>query len=165
MIQPEIIIVPAFFATIAYVAWVFVTASQRKQRTKLLTDFHGKLLDKLGSVKDFSEFLHTPAGSRFMQDLAAEPLAAAAGPRERILRAGQIGAVLICLGIGLLLLGFTAPLSPGGGQEGFAAVGAIALSLGVGFAASAVTSFRVARVLGLLKATPDTRALDRVSEA
>lgn len=150
MQNPEIIIVPAFFATIAYVAWVWLSTSQRKQRVKLLTEFHTRLLDKLGSVKDFGEFMQTDAGSKLMADLASEPVSA--GPHDRIMRAAQIGIVLVCLGGGLLMLSFFSPLAAS--QEGFTAIGAIALSLGIGFVLSAVASYRLAGMLGLLARTP-----------
>lgn len=164
MRNPEIIIVPAFFATIAYVAWVFVTASLRKQRMKLLTEFHGKLLDKLGAVKDFSDFIHTPAGSRFMQALAAEPLTAS-GPRERILRAGQLGIVLSSLGLGLLAISFFwSPYAPDTGQTAFASLGVIALSLGIGFGASAAASYRMSGALGLLGGRESTASTTATSE-
>jgi hypothetical protein len=146
--HPEIIIVPFFFSTIGYIVWVLVTASQRKQRLRLVTEFHSKLLDKLGSVKDFGEFLQTDAGARFMKDLASEP-AVTGATHERILRAAQLGAVFSCLGLGLVLLGFFVDV-PGRGQEGLTTVGVVALSLGVGFAASAAAALRLARKLGLL---------------
>jgi hypothetical protein len=149
--NPEVVVVPSFFVTIGYVVWVWVNASQRKQRLKLMTEFHGKLIDRLGSFKDFSEFLHTPAGTRFMQDLASDP-ASVGSPQDRILRAAQFSAVLICLGIGLLLISvFWSPSAPARGQSVFATIGAIALSLGIGFAVSAVASYRLAGVLGLLR--------------
>lgn len=148
--MPEIVILPAFFATIGYVVWVFATAWQRRQRTKLLVDFNTRLLDKLGSVKDFSEFLHTPAGARFMLDLAAEPQAADS-PKQRILRAAQLGIVLSSLGLGLLAISFFwSPYAPDSGQTAFASLGVIALSLGIGFGVSSAASFRVSGALGLL---------------
>jgi hypothetical protein len=148
--QPEIIILPAFSFTIGYIVWVTVNAWQRRQRLKLVTEFNSRLLDRLGSVKDFTEFLHTPAGARFMQDLSSEPVTT--GPRERILRASQTGVVLIFLGIGLLLVSFFwSPFAPETGQNAFAVIGMIALSLGVGFTVSAVASYRLAGVLGLLE--------------
>jgi hypothetical protein len=149
--QPEIIIVPSVFFTIGYVVWVSVNAWQRSRRLKMVTEFNSRLLDRLGSVKDFSEFLQTEAGTRFMQDLASEPVTS--GPHERILRAAQVGIVLICLGVGLLLLSFFSPFLAG--QEGFTAIGAIALSLGIGFTISAVASYRLAGILGILHRTAD----------
>lgn len=147
--HPEVIIIPAFFVMVGYVVWVTVTAWQRRQRLKLVTDFNSRLLERLGTVKDFSEFVQTPAGARFLQDLSSEPVMT--GPKERILRASQVGVVLVCLGIGLLLVSFFwSPSAPDTGQNAFAVLGMIALSLGVGFTVSAFASYRLAGMLGLL---------------
>lgn len=155
--QADIIIPVSLFFLVGYIVWVWVTATQRKQRLRLLTEFHSRLLDKLGSVKDFGEFLQTDAGSRFMGDLAAEP--AAAGTHERILRATQVGIVLIFLGLGLLTLGFFwSPYAPESARRTFGAFGTISLSLGIGFVVSAAASYRLAGTLGLLNrpAEPST---------
>ena len=163
MNRPEIIIVPSFFFMIGYIAWLWANAANRRQRTRMLTEFHGKLLDRLGSVSDFSQFLQTDAGARFMRDLASEPLPTS-GAQERILRAAQVGAVLICLGVGLLVLGLFNAI-PGRGDEGLTAIGVIALSVGVGFVISATVSYRLAGVLGLLPKAPDTQAVPSTSHA
>lgn len=155
MNHTEVIIVPSLFFLIGYIVWVTVNAWQRRQRLRMVTEFNSKLLDRLGTVKDFSEFLQTEAGGRFMQDLGSEP-PMASGPHERILRAAQLGTVLICLGVGLLLLSFFSPFSLGYSQPGFNAVGTISLSLGIGFVISAVASYRLAGALGLLSRAPDT---------
>ena len=150
MNHPEVIIVPALFFVLGYIVWVLVTASQRKHRLRLVTEFHSKLLDKLGSVRDFGEFLQTEAGARFMKDLASEPVMAG-GPYERILRAAQLGVVLVCLGFGMLTISFFwAPGAAESGQNAFAAMGTISVSLGVGFIASAIASYRLAGTLGLM---------------
>lgn len=158
MNHPEIIIVPSFFFMVGYICWLWTSAVQRKQRLTLLTDFNGKLLDKLGSVHDFSQFLQTDAGARFMRDLGSEPAAQASGPQERILRAAQVGVVLICLGAGLLLLGFFTSL-PGRSDDGLTTIGMIAFSVGLGFIISAAVSYRLAGILGLLHRTPDVHAV------
>ena len=153
--MPEVIIVPSLFFMIGYVVWVLANTWSRRNRLKLVTEFHSKLLDKLGSVKDFGEFVQTEAGARFMADLGAEP-AGIGGPHERILRAAQLGTVLVCLGIGLLMLSFFSPTLAGRGREAFNAVGTIALSLGVGFVISAAASYRLSGRLGLLSRASDT---------
>jgi hypothetical protein len=154
MNQPAIVIVPAFFFMVGYIVWVVTAAIQRKQRVKLITEFHSRLLDRLGSVKDFNDFVHTEAGSRFVQELASEAPAPSA-PQERILRAAQFGSVLVCLGFGLLLLTFFSPITIQAGRAGFNALGTIALSLGIGFIISAVASYRLAGMLGLLSRRSD----------
>jgi predicted phage tail protein len=147
--HPEIIIVPSLFFMIGYIVWVLANAVQRRQRLRLMTEFHTRLIDKLGSVKDFGEFIQTDAGSRFMRDLASEP--AVSAPQERILRAAQFGVVLISLGLGVLILSFFSPTWPESGRQGFNTFGVVALSLGVGFVVSAAASYRLAGVLGLLQ--------------
>ena len=154
MDRPEVIIIPSFFLMVGYVVWVTVTAWHRKQRLRMLTDFNTRLLDRLGSVKDFSDFLQTSAGAKFLQDLASEP-APVFGAQERILRAAQFGTVLVFLGLGLLTLSFFwSPYAPEAGQNAFATLGTISLSLGLGFMASAVASYRLAGTLGLLPKSP-----------
>lgn len=156
MNQPEVIIVPAMFATIGYVSWLLVTAGLRKHQLRILTEFHTRLVDKLGSVQDVSAFLATDAGSRFMRDLTTEP-ARAANPKAQILRAAQRAAVLVCVGIGAILISLSPSLRA---VEGLTIVGTLILSVGVGFAASAVIAYRLAGPLGLLDtdapATADT---------
>jgi predicted phage tail protein len=160
--HPEVFIVPTFWFLIGYIVWVWVTTSQRKQRLKLVTEFHTRLLDKLGSVKDFGEFLQTDAGSRFMKDLAAEPVTV--GPVDRIMRAAQAGVVLIFLGLGLLMVSFFwSPYAPESGQNAFGAIGAIALSLGVGFVVSAAASYRLAGALGLLNRNTESASVPAAS--
>ena len=148
--MPEVIIVPSLFFMIGYVVWVLANTWSRRSRLKLVTEFHSKLLDKLGSVKDFGEFVQTEAGARFMADLGAEP-ASIGGPHERILRAVQLGTVLVCLGLGFLAISFFwSPFAHEEGQNAFAALGVIAFSLGVGFIVSAVASYKLSGRLGLL---------------
>lgn len=147
MNHPEIIIVPGMFALIGYVSWLLVTSGMRKHQLRVLTEFHTRLVDKLGSVQDVSTFLTSDAGNRFMRDLTAEP-ARAANPKGQILRAAQRAAVFVCLGIGSMLIAlFSSSLD---GMEGLTIVGGIVLALGVGFGVSAVVAYRLAGSLGLL---------------
>ncbi|MGC4085164.1 MAG: hypothetical protein QM736_24360 [Vicinamibacterales bacterium] len=147
MSHPEIIIVPSLFASVAYIVWVLANTYQRKQRIRLLTDFHSRLLDRIGSVKDFGELMQTDAGSRFLIDLTSEPTPTS-GAKERILRATQIGVVLICLGIGMMALPLLVAIP--GDVDGFTITGCISLSLGIGFVLSAIASYRLSGALGLL---------------
>jgi len=108
MRSPELIIVPALFIMIGFVIWVLVNGRQRSLRLKLTTEFNSKLLDRIGSVKDFNDFLQTEGGVKFMDSLTVER--SSSRPQDSILRATQIGIVLIMLGLGVLTLGayFTA---------------------------------------------------------
>lgn len=66
---------------------IVVNGWQRRQQLKLLTDFNSRLLDRIGSTKDFSDFLQTEGGAKLVDTLTAER--GSTGPCERILRATQ----------------------------------------------------------------------------
>lgn len=145
--MPELIIVPAFFASVAYIVWVLANTAQRTRRMRMIADFNKGLLDRFGSAKDFGEFVQTEAGARFMHDLAAEPISL--GPHERILRAAQFAAVLTCLGVGLLVFVFFSPAFADKPRATIQGLGVISLALGIGFAVSALASYRLSTLLGL----------------
>lgn len=149
MRSPEIIIVPMLFIMIGFIIWVVVNGWQRRLRLKLTTEFNSKLLDRIGSVKDFNDFLQTDGGAKFMDSLTVER--SSSRPQDSILRATQMGIVLMMLGFGVLTLGwyFTLRYAGSGDFEVLTIVGGIALSLGLGFLISAAASYRLARVLGV----------------
>ena len=148
--SPEIIIVPALFVMVGFIIWVVVNGWQRRLRLKLTTEFNSKLLDRIGSVKDFNEFLQTEGGAKFMDSLTIER--SSTRPQDSILRASQIGIVLITLGSGLLVLDwyFSVRYAGTGDTEVLTVIGVIAASLGLGFLISAGVSYRLARMLGVL---------------
>ncbi len=137
----EIIVLPGLFLTLAFVFWTAVSAWQRRQRLRIMADFNQRLLDRVTSLRDFSEFARTEEGARMLKGAYAST--GDAGPAARILRATETGIVALALSFGLLFLGwyFEEARNP------FVALGAIGLSLGVGFLASAVVSRRVAASL------------------
>jgi hypothetical protein len=127
---------------------VIATALQRRQRLNLSADFNKQLLDRIGSVKDFSDFVQTEAGTKFMRRLTtAEP---STSPQQRILSAVQIGIVLFSLGSGLL--GLTR-LTTIANRDELTLIGTIALSLGIGFVLSSGVLYRLAYALGLMHPT------------
>ena len=143
----EIIIVPFIFATIGFVVWVLVSGWQRRQQIRVMTDFNTQLLERMGSVKDFSEFLATDGGAKFIDRVTA-----AGGTRPEIrltiLRSVQTGLVLFALGVGLIVLAwFLRSDFPYGETHVFSVSGTIALSLGFGFLLSAVASYRLASAM------------------
>ena len=131
-----------------FVVWVIATALQRRQRLNLSADFNKQLLDRIGSVKDFSDFVQTEAGTTFMRRLTTtEP---STSPQQRILSAVHIGIVLFSLGAGLLGL---ARLTTIANRDEVTLIGTIALSLGIGFVLSSGVLYRLAYVLGLMHPT------------
>jgi hypothetical protein len=150
--MPEVIIVPFIFATLAFVIWTSVNAWQRRQHLRLITDLNSRLLDRMGSVKDFSEFLQTPGGSQFLDTLTADK--GSTGPTERILRAVQTGIVISVVGVGFLFIAriFAGRVDPTEFVvEPIIIIGIVLLSLGIGFLLAAVASYVIGRRLGVLR--------------
>lgn len=136
--SPELIILPAALFMVAFVVSTTVTAWQRRQRLRLLTDFNNRLIDRLGSVKDFTEFASTEGGIQFLNAVFADTQTL--GPRERILRATDIGIVAVALGLGSLFLSWYFEEDS---RRAFVVLGVIALSLGVGSLVSSFVSYRL----------------------
>jgi hypothetical protein len=139
----EVIIVPFIFSTMGFVVWVAFNGWERRQQVKLLTDFNSRLLERIGSFKDFSEFLQTDGGAKFIERVTAS--GTPPDIRMTILRSVQTGLVLFALGLGLLLLAnMLKSQYPFGDSEVFMITGVIAVSLGVGFLLSGGASYRLA---------------------
>jgi hypothetical protein len=129
------------FAMFSWIAWVVVEGRRRRERLKLMTEFHNRLLDKIGSAREFGEFLQTEGGNRFLDSLSVER----SRPTERILRSIQTGVVLSLLGLTLLLLRWWT------GGEAFTVIGALGLAIGVSFLVSSLVSYRLSKTWGLIQ--------------
>lgn len=134
----------AFFTLIGFIVKVVVDGRRRGEHLKIATEFNSRLLDRLGSVAEFGQFLQTDGGARFLDTLSTER--GTIGPRERMLRAVQTGVILSVVGVGFLLLGWLYTFD----DDAFTVLGVIILSLGLGFLLSSAVSYRLARSLGVL---------------
>ena len=142
----DVVFFISFFGMISFVIWVVVNGWQRRQHLKLVTDFNNRVLERLGSMKELSDFLHSDGGDRLMKVLTAER--GAAGPRGRILVSVQAGVVFITLGVGLF---FVASRASGDEHEALSVISAIVFSLGVGLMLSSGAAFWVAGRLGMFE--------------
>ena len=143
----EWVFFPCFFGMISFVIWVVVNGWLRRQHVRLIVEFNNRVLEKLGSMREFSDFLHSDGGERLMRVLTSER--GSTGPRERILAAVQSGVVFVALGFGLL---FVAWRTSSDAHDVLSVIGAIVLSLGVGLMLSSAASFWVAKNLGMFEA-------------
>jgi hypothetical protein len=139
--------------TIAFIVWILLNAYKRTETLKYVSEFNSRLFDRLGSGKDFSDFLQTEGGGKLLNSLTLEPRVDtsslshnAADPRMMILRTIQTGVVLLSLGAGLVLVSRVWQ-----NEESLAIMGVIGLSIGGGLLASALASYRVGKTLGLLE--------------
>ena len=112
---------------------------------------HTKLLDRLTTNEDLLAYIQSPAGRRFLESapitMEQEPRITGA-PISRIIWSLQAGLVLAALGVGFWFVQ-SRNLSPDA-AEGFFIIGVMAMSLGVGFTASAVLAYVLSMRLGLL---------------
>jgi hypothetical protein len=137
---------PTFFGMVSFIVWVVVNGWQRRQQIKLIVDFNNRVLERLGSAKDFSDFLHSDGGDRLMKVLTAERGLTA--PRDRILIAVQSGVVFLALGLGLTFFTWRTSVED---REAFRLISVVVLSLGLGLLLSSAASYWVARTLGLFE--------------
>ena len=128
--------------------------------SKIQTEVHNKVLDRMQSNEDLLAYIQTPAGRRFLES-APIPLdspRSIGAPLGRILWSAQAGAVLTVLGLGIGLVSRNTleEVAPP-----LAAMGAIVIALGIGFLVSALLAYLLTRRFGLLNepgaATPESR--------
>jgi hypothetical protein len=151
----EWVLVPlGAFAMISWIIFTVVDGIRRSHQQRMLNQFQTKLLDRIGSVSEFSAFLNTEAGIRFLNGLTTVA-EATARPHARILTAVQSGAVLATLGMGLYLYGWLTPAVPGEVVNGINAVATIFFAIGVGLLVSAALSYGLSKRLGLLAVDRD----------
>jgi hypothetical protein len=133
-----------FWCAVAFMVWVVASGRRRARTIQAMTEFHNRLLDKLGSARDFSEFLQSEGGTRFLRSLSTERVS----PNQRILSSIQTGTVLLMLGLGLLVLGWTY-----GEFDIFVVLGTVGFVLGLGFLISSAVAYRLSRTWGVLEET------------
>lgn len=139
------------FSLIAYLIRTFMDNRKWARWTKVQTEAHTKLLDRLTSTEDMLAYVNTPAGSRFLQ---SSPIMVDSGARNvtaplgRILWAIQGGVVLAAAGIGLEIVSRQSSYPV---QEPIHAFGILAGALGAGFIVSALVSYAFSLQLGLLE--------------
>jgi hypothetical protein len=145
------------------VLWLIKTLVDHRRwsrLSKIQTEVHNKVLDRMQSNEDLLAYIQTPAGRRFLES-APIPLdspRSIGAPLGRILWSAQAGAVLTVLGIGIEVVSSNAieDVAPP-----LAAMGAVVIALGIGFLVSAGLAYFLTRRFGLLNeagpAAPEAR--------
>jgi hypothetical protein len=148
-----------FTLVLSLTAWgikTFVEHRRWLRLSKIQTDTHSKLLDRLTSNEDLLAYIQTPAGRQFLE---AAPVSV--GPRpfpigapiNRILWSAQAGVILILVGAGLWYA--RAQVIEEAAQV-LSVLGVLGMFLGAGFVISAGVAFGISRALGLFE-TPELR--------
>ena len=143
----EIIILPAMFFMVGFIIYTIVEGSRRRQQVRSLTGFHAKLLERLGSAKEFAEFFTSDAGTRFMELMSSREGGA---PHLRILRSLQTGLVLLALGVGFFIMLDQRDFSIEA-ADGLMVMATAATSIGVALVVSTGVSYALSRRMGLIE--------------
>jgi hypothetical protein len=127
----------SFFGFLSAVFYMFFSAFRRKQQSSM----QKHLLDKFASAHDFTEFVQSPAGQKYVAgftDSVTKPYAS-------ILNSLRIGIVLIFFGLAFFLI----PVMPEAhdGPYVLRGIGTLLTMLGIGFVVSAAASYVIAKKL------------------
>ena len=138
-------------------AWIIRSAIEHRRwlrATKIQTDAHTKIVDRLASNEDLLAYMQSSTGQRFLTASFGSPVTVEAAPHvvgapfNRILWSVQAGIVLAAAGLGLwfakngVIDEVAQPLQ---------VVAILAIALGIGFVVSAFASYALSRQLGLVQ--------------
>jgi len=145
--EGPVIVLVAALITIAWIVYVIVDGIRRRQQLKVFTEFHGKLLDRLGSAREFGDFFNSEGGNRFLESLSSRETGA---PQIRILRSMQTGLVLLTLGISVFVLVTVRSFSIDT-VDSFVVIATAATAIGTGLLISTGLSYVLSKRMGLIE--------------
>ena len=150
-----------FAIILSAVIWLVKTVIDQRRWTrqsKVQSEVHTKLFDRLSSNEDLLAYIQTPAGRRFLEagplpmtaPQSARPVGA---PISRILWSVQIGIVILAGALGVLFVSGRERVIEEVAQPLFA-MAAIGISLGIGFVVSSAAAYVLSRNMGLIDSNP-----------
>jgi hypothetical protein len=117
--------------------------------SKIQTETHAKLLDRLTSNEDLLAYIQSPAGRQFLEGAqvpSASPRQALSPPVNRILWSVHAGVVLVLAGAGLMYArGYVIEEM----AQPLAVLGVLNMFLGAGFVLSSLVAYGLSKMLGL----------------
>lgn len=151
----EIFVLMGFVAAIFTLGWITRSAIEHRRwrhATKLQTDAHTKIIDRLASNEDLLAYIQSPNGQRYLTaslgPVAFEAMPQPVGaPLNRILWSVQAGIVMSAAGLGLW---FAKNSVIAEAAQALQVVAILAIALGIGFVLSALVSYMLSRELGLV---------------
>ena len=154
-----------FVAFMGLVAWGIRTLIEHRRwlrASKVQSDAHSKMFDRLTSNDDLMAYLQSPAGQRYLQSapLPVEDPRAFGAPVGRILVAAQAGTVVAFLGFGLWFASSRLAGNPNAAEVTpvFFTASMVVIAVGLGFLVSSGIAYVLSRQLGLLESPSSTHA-------
>jgi hypothetical protein len=156
-------------ALIAYtLAWLVRTVIEQKRwnyLSRTQSEVHTRILDRFNSSAEVLEYMKTAAGTKFLESapipLHAERERAYSAPVGRVMLSVQIGVIALAIAAGLLIVSLRYDKET---AQGMFAMGAIGVSIGVGFIASALVSILLSKRLGVWRSGTEGPTFDRLDE-
>lgn len=147
------------------VGWALKTLVEHRRwlrLSKIQTEAHGKVLDRLTSNEDLLAYMQTPAGRRFLESSSIQ----LDGPRSmgapvgRILFSAQAGIIISFVGIGLRYVSARMAANPNVSDAApfLLMVGVVTIAVGMGFLLSSGIAYLLSRHLGLLEVPTSSHA-------
>jgi hypothetical protein len=144
-----------FAGVVSFLSWLLRAVIDYRywlRASKIQTEAHAKIFDRLTTNDDVLAYVQSPAGQRFLTatSVSMDTPRAVAAPVSRILWSVQAGIVLALAGIGLWFAKNNVIEEV---RELLQIASILAVALGVGFVISAFVSYGLSHRLGLLDAT------------
>lgn len=146
-----------FGAFIAILAWLTRAVIQHRRwlrQSKVQSEVHGKLMDRMTTNEELLAYIQSPAGRRFLEAAPMQPEAEAprlGAPVGPIIWSMMAGIVLAVVGVGFRI---AAGSVTDEARQAFTVVGVILLALGAGFMIASAMAYLVSSRLGLFPAAP-----------
>ena len=153
----------AFMTLVGWAIKKLVDHRRWLRMSKIQTETHGKVFDRLSSNEDLLAYIQSPAGQKFLESapLPVEAAGSIAAPVGRILFTAQVGTVVTFVGFALAFANSRmAATVPDYYQAApfFLTASVLLIALGIGFMASSGVAYLLSRRFGLLGAPDSTHA-------
>jgi hypothetical protein len=143
----------AFFAILIWLVRAVIQHRRWLRLSKVQTDVHTKLMDRMTTNEELLAYVQSPAGRRFLESAPIQQESDSprlgAAPVGPIIWSMMAGIVLATVGVGFR---FAANSVTSEAQQAFTVVGVILLALGAGFIVASGMAYLVSSRLGLFPA-------------
>ena len=145
------IVLTALFGSVVWLVYIVVDGIRRRQQLRVMNEFHNKLLDRIGSGREFVDFFNGEAGSRFIESLSTDRGA----PTARILSSMQLGLTSLSLGIAIFVL-VSSRSYDREAADILTFVATVGVGVGAGMVVSSALSYFAAKRMGILNRRHDS---------
>jgi len=138
-----------FIATV-FVIYLIVDGMRRRQQLRSTAEFQSRLLERIGSTREFGDFLNTPEGERFL--LAITPREKS-GPR--IFRTVQTAVVALFVGVAIFIYTNVSGSIVGGAGSILNLIAAVLTAAGLALGLSTAIALIWSKRLGVVESGRD----------